>query len=140
MKVGQKIIIPESRSKKTDFNFSWPTEGEVITYFGENINTLINNGLNIRASANNTEVCASGDGKVIFCNYLKGWGKTVILEHNLNFHTIYANLENTLLQEGNLAKKAQVIGKIASGKNGNYILHFEIRKKSIPQDPLMYLN
>jgi hypothetical protein len=29
---------------------------------------------------------------------------------------------------------------VAQGKNKNHILHFEVRKRSVPQDPLIYLN
>ena len=37
------------------------------------------------------------------------------------------------------AKKGQTIAEVASGRDGNYILHFEIRKNYIPQDPLRYI-
>jgi len=139
LRIGQKIFVPylETATKGT---FSWPLRGEVVNFFGESINSTINRGLNIQTEASSKEVKAAAKGKVVFANQLKGWGHTVILEHNGDFYTIYANLEPSLIKEGVVAQEEQVLGQAASGKNGNRILHFEIRKKYIPQNPLRYLN
>ena len=139
LKVGQKIFIPRRRNISSNF-FFWPVEGEIINFFGENINNSINKGLNIKATPGNKEVKAAAEGKVVFASQLKGWGQTIILKHGSAYYTIYANLDNTLVREGTLARKRQVIGAVAAGKDGDYVLHFEIRKKYIPQDPLRYLN
>ena len=137
--VGQKIIIPNSiRISKGTMH--WPVKGEIINFFDETIDNRPNKGINIKVSSNNNLVDASEKGKVVFASELKGWGKTVILKHDQNLYTIYANLDKTLVNEGSLAKRGQSIGKLASRKNGNYILHFEVRKHYIPSDPLMYLN
>jgi len=140
LKAGQKIFIPRSHYTKTTSLFSWPIKGEVINFFGENVDNTVNKGLNIKADSIDRKVNAASEGHVVFCDNLKGWGKTIILKHGLNFYTIYANLDNTTVVEGNFTKKGQVIGRVASGKDGNYILHFEIRKNHIPQDPLRYMN
>ena len=139
LKVGQKIFIPRRRNISSNF-FFWPVEGEIINFFGENINNSINKGLNIKATPASREVKAAAEGKVVFASQLKGWGQTIILKHGSAYYTIYANLNNTLVREGTLARKRQVIGEVAAGKDEDYILHFEIRKKYIPQDPLRYLN
>lgn len=140
LRIGQKIFIPCSYPIKSSFSFFWPLTGEIINFFGEKVDSSINNGINIKANPGNKNVKASAKGKVVFSSCLKGWGKTIVLKHGSNFYTVYANLENTLVKEPDFAAKGQTIGKIASGKNGNHILHFEIRKKYIPQDPLRYLN
>ncbi len=140
LKIGQKIIIPSAYQSKMTSNFIWPVKGEVINFFGENVDNSVNKGLNIKANPGNKTVNASAQGRVVFANDLKGWGKTVILDHGSSFYTIYANLNNTALGEGSFAKKGQPIGEVASERNGNYILHFEIRKNYIPQDPMQYIN
>ncbi len=138
LKVGQKIFIP--RTSQRNKPFIWPVEGRIINFFNENIGNSQNKGLNIKLKSNNKKVKAAAQGKVVFSNYLKGWGKTIILKHRPYFYTIYANLESASLKENSFAKQGQTIGNVTCGKNGNYILHFEIRKKYIPQDPLRYLN
>ena len=139
LKIGQKILVPSS-GRGTSGNFTWPLSGEVINFFGESIDSTVNRGLNIQTGFSSKEVKAAAKGKVVFANQLKGWGHTVILEHGGDFYTIYANLEPSLVKEGVVIQKAQVIGQAASGKNGSHILHFEIRKRYVPQDPLRYLN
>jgi len=139
LKVGQKIFIPRySTAAKGDF--LWPLKGNIVNYFNEFVDSSLNRGVNIQAISTNREVKASSGGKVTFSNPLKGWGKTIILKHSSNLYTIYANLDQASAKEGNNVNKGEVIGMVASGKDGNYILHFEVRKKNIPEDPLKYLN
>ena len=144
IKIGQSIVIPGSRrtmkvtTSRSKTSFSWPTNGEVINYFGENINNLANKGVNIRTNKEE-DVRAAYGGEIVFANYLKGWGDTVIVEHPDRFHTIYANLKSISIKEGKKIRKNDLMGKVAPTSKGNYILHFEIRKQNIPQDPLQYL-
>lgn len=145
LKVGQKIFIPSyhiSRNvtRSRSGNFIWPVEGKVINFFDENVENTANKGLNIKVNPTNKKVMSSSQGKVVFASDLKGWGKTVILQHSLNLYTVYANLNDILTKEGFFVKKGQIIGEVACGKNGNYMLHFEIRKNYLPQNPLSYLN
>ncbi|MBD3264056.1 MAG: peptidoglycan DD-metalloendopeptidase family protein, partial [Candidatus Omnitrophica bacterium] len=85
-------------------------------------------------------VKASAEGKVVFLGYIKGWGETLMIQHTSSLYTIYANLDNVSVKEGSFTKKNDTIASVASGKNGNQILHFEIRKNCIPQNPLKYIN
>ncbi len=139
LKVGQKLFIPRRRTFSKGI-FLWPVNGEVVNFFGESVNNLVNRGLNIKTSSDNRKVSASAQGRVVFSSELKGWGKTIIMKHDSNFYTLYANLDNALIKEGSFAKKGQVIGDVLAGKDGNYVLHFEIRKKYLPEDPIRYLN
>ncbi|MBP7088186.1 MAG: LysM peptidoglycan-binding domain-containing M23 family metallopeptidase [Candidatus Omnitrophica bacterium] len=147
LKVGQRIFIPNYYRPSENFhrtsgsgNFLWPVQGKVINFFAENVENTANKGLNIKVNSSDKKVIASSQGKVVFASDLKGWGKTIILQHSSNLYTIYANLNDILIKEGFFVKKGQTIGEVACGKNSNYILHFEIRKNHLPQNPLSYLN
>jgi len=139
LQVGQKIFIPRYVVIRSE-GFLWPLKGNIVNYFNESVDNSLNRGVNIQAASGNREVKASAGGKVVFSNPLKGWGKTIILKHSSNLYTVYANLEETLVKEGVSAEKRKTIGIVASGKNGSHVLHFEVRKKNIPEDPLRYLN
>lgn len=139
LKVGQKIFIPRYRSTASQ-GFLWPIKGNIVNYFNETVDSSLNRGLNIQATTSNREVKASAQGKVVFSNPLKGWGETIILKHNSNLYTVYANLDQASVKEGSIVSKGKPIGMVASGKNGSYVLHFEVRKRNIPEDPLKYLN
>jgi len=140
LKVGQKILIPQTNKRATRINFSWPTEGKVITYFGDPLGDTINNGLNIKATGSQAMIKAAAQGQIVFSDYLKGWGQTIIIKHPEEFYTVYANLSNALVKEGKSIQNGQPIGKIISGKNTDPVLYFEVRKRYIPQNPLKYLN
>lgn len=139
LKVGQKLVIPfYRRSFSGGADFVWPVNGEIVNFFGEEINDSINNGINIKTNPNES-VRSAADGEVIFCNYLKGWGQTIILEHPNRFYTIYANLATVTTKEGSRINKNVAIGKVAPADKGDYVFHFEIRKNYVPQDPVRYL-
>ncbi len=141
LKVGQKIyLMPQRQRKEGNRAFIWPIKGEVLSFFGETVNSSVNEGLNIKASSNEQEVKAAAKGEVVFASQLKGWGQTVILKHEQNLYTVYANLDNLLVKEGDMAKPGQPLAKVCFGGNGSHILHFEVRKKHLPQNPLDYLN
>jgi len=141
---GQTLLIPKSQysqgleSFRSTGTFIWPVKGQVIGQFGANINGLANDGLNIRTEAGES-VKASGDGEVIFADYLKGWGETIILHHANNYYTIYANLKNILPHQGTQVKKGDSIAQVALSSGREAILHFEIRKNYSPNNPLRYL-
>lgn len=120
-------------------HFIWPIHGEVVGSFGANIDHTSNKGINIKAKPQDT-VVASESGHVAYANYIKGWGKTLILQHPSNFYTVYANLDEIKVKEGFYVKRGDSIGhvaQLASNKEG--VLHFEIRKKHLADNPMRYL-
>ncbi|MCP4653518.1 MAG: LysM peptidoglycan-binding domain-containing M23 family metallopeptidase [Candidatus Omnitrophica bacterium] len=140
LKTGQKLSIPYEYKKTANSPFIWPVKGTVISSFNEVVNGVGNKGLDIKTTSRAT-VKASNNGKVVFCDHLKGWGQTIILQHANSYYTIYANLTGILENEGSSIKKGTVIARVAPSKKNNIgILHFEIRKKYLPQNPLRYLN
>jgi lipoprotein NlpD len=136
LSLGQKLLIPYHQ--RDSRRFIWPMQGDIIHGFGEIVGNSVNKGLNIRSDY--PEVRLSASGRIVFSNYLKGWGNTVIVKHGSDFYTIYANLSRILLKEGVCCRQGQDLGNVAPAKDGSYVLHFEIRKKYVPQDPLRYLN
>ena len=140
LKIGQIIYIPQYRTTKNKKSFIFPVNGEIISFFGENTKNLANNGIGISLNTSNKNVHAALSGKVVFARNLKGWGKAIILKHDYSFYTIYANISITLVEEDNYAKKGDLIGRLASNSNNQPVLHFEIRKNHIPQNPLKYIS
>lgn len=138
LEIGQKIFIPASK-EKTETSFLWPVKGKIIDSFGKNVNNITNKGVNIKI-LDREEVKASAGGSVIFSNLINGWGQTIIIKHPYSLYTVYANLSDILIKKGSYVRKGQTIAKGTSNNiNGDCILHFEIRKKHLPQNPLYYL-
>ena len=91
------------------------------------------------AASNGTEVYATGDGKVILAGREKGYGNCVDIEHGYNYLTRYAHLSEVLVKSGEEVKRGQLIGKVGStGKSTGPHLHYEVRYKDTPQNPINY--
>ncbi len=131
----QSDIRPEIRSLGT---FGWPVRGKIINFFGDNINGIFNNGLNIRTSTNEP-VLASESGRVAFADFIKGWGRIVIIAHPEGFYTVYANLGSINTALGNTVRKGDAIAQVALSGPSAPVLYFEIRKNNQPRNPLRYL-
>ena len=120
LKSGHKLLIPARQSKKIN-GFCWPVQGQVVNFFQESVDGLINKGLNIQTGQNDKTARASAPGKVVYSKELKGWGKTVILKHESNIYTIYANLDKSLVKEGRFLSSKDQVGQIACGADGKYV-------------------
>ena len=148
IEVGQLILIPEvgkerfnnyAKGAKSE-SFAWPVRGTVVSYFGSTSNMVKNKGIDIRIQEG-TKVKASRGGKITFASdHLKGYGKTIIINHLDGFETVYAYNKDNLIGVGEHVNKGDIIAKAGkTGRANRPTLHFEIRKKSKPQNPFYYL-
>jgi lipoprotein YgeR len=157
IKVGDKIFIPGARqqlkvkaSPKDNEGvppgitlkkgmFIWPVKGPVTTQFGIN-NGFKNDGIDI-AVASGTQVVASYEGQVVFSSEIKGYGKTIIIQHRDKYATVYANNQTNKVQKGDEVKTGQVIATAGSTGEGSsaHHLHFQIREHNQARNPLFYL-
>lgn len=147
---GQMLFIPSATkpaeaklTTKENYikeDFVWPVKGKVILVFGDRKGTSSNRGIDIQAREG-TIVVASRSGKVIFSDEkVRGYGKTVILNHGEELQTLYAHNSEILVKIGDEVKQFSPIAKVGStGRAKTPYLHFEIRKRHQPQNPFYYL-
>lgn len=91
-----------------------------------------------------TPVRASRLGIVTAARHTCGMGNFVVIQHLGDTKTIYGHLSKIYVKKNQLVRQGQVIGAIGKTGNANHRniqphLHFEVRKKQIPQDPMQYL-
>ncbi len=91
-----------------------------------------------------TSVKASRSGIVIAARKSRGMGNYIIIRHPGNIITIYGHLSNIYVHRHKFVRQGEIIGSVGKTGNANHPniqphLHFEVRKDSIPQDPLEYL-
>ncbi len=118
--------------------FDWPIQGSVTSTFGPRWGRM-HQGIDIGVETG-TKVKASASGKVVFADDMGGYGKLVVVEHKEDYFTAYAHNSKIKVKEGNKVKKGSIIA--LSGNTGSSTgphVHFEIRKGSLPQNPLPYL-
>ncbi len=128
-----------SLPKPRELEFSWPLRGTITTYFGLNTDRR-HDGLDIAAPAG-TLIKAAAPGKVVFSDWGPGgYGKMVILSHPGGFHTIYAHNRENLVRRGEEVAEGEPVARVGrTGRASGPHLHFEIRLRTIPKDPLFFL-
>lgn len=83
-----------------------------------------------------TPVKAVASGLVVMAARLEGFGKTVIIDHGQEYHSIYAHLDELDVKVGKKVGRGSLVGK--SGDTGSFEgakLYFELRKDGTPIDP-----
>lgn len=122
----------------------WPVEGKVVSYFGRQkhptFDTFVNKkGIEIQAREG-SPIRSVSSGKVVYADWLKGYGLVVIVDHTNGFYSLYAHASKLLVAEGNSVTNGQVIGETGeTGVTEEDILYFELRKGTTPIDPLKWL-
>ncbi|MEO0094335.1 MAG: M23 family metallopeptidase [candidate division WOR-3 bacterium] len=118
---------------------------EISSGFGYRIDPFekdvrMHEGLDLTASKG-TPVYATADGIVSFADWNMGYGYVVDIEHGYGFVTRYAHLSKILVQEGELVKRGQIIGRV--GGTGRAIcphLHYEVIVAGIKVNPINYID
>lgn len=91
------------------------------------------------AAKNGTPVFATGDGVVTEAERKSGYGNCIDISHGYNYTTRYAHLSEILVSAGQNVKRGDLIGKVGStGKSTGPHLHYEVRFKDEPQNPVNY--
>jgi murein DD-endopeptidase MepM/ murein hydrolase activator NlpD len=83
------------------------------------------------------EIIAANRGEVIFVGDLGIYGQTVILDHGLGLHTLYAHLSQILVNTGDMLEKGQVLGRSGmTGLAAGDHLHYEVLVSGVPVNPV----
>lgn len=116
--------------------FIWPVRGKVVRTFGKIKNDFLF-GLDIQADGK--EVVSSLEGVVVVAGVIRGYGNTIIIEHDGDFCSLYARNLKILVKEGQEVKKNTVIARIEPGRDSGEATHFELFYRGKPVNPLYYL-
>ena len=115
--------------------WAWPTEGTMLARFDSGTSK----GVDIGGAIGQT-IRAAAAGKVVYQGSgLRGYGRLIIIKHNADFLSAYAHCEATYVKEGDVVKSGQKIAHMGSTGTDRVKLHFEIRRRGVPVDPLQYL-
>lgn len=82
---------------------------------------------------------ATADGTVSRASWQSGLGYSVEIDHGYHYKTLYAHLSQISVRQGQKVKRGQKIGEMgSSGKSISTHLHYEVRFKGEPQNPVNY--
>ena len=100
---------------------------------------LPHNGIDF-GSGRGTTVFAADNGMVILSEYSNSFGNYIVIKHTESQSSVYAHLQNSVIKNGDIVKKGQVIGYIGStGRSTGPHLHYEVRINGTPVNPKDYL-
>lgn len=84
-------------------------------------------------------VFATADGEVVFAGWKGGYGNCIDISHGYNYLTRYGHLSKLNVRQGQHVVRGDKIGEIGStGKSTGPHLHYEVRYKDEPQNPVNY--
>lgn len=134
----EKVVDYAESTKES--SFIWPVKGKVLSFYGSHKDGVKNKGIDIKAR-HGEAVIASRSGKVSFSDEnMKGFGKTIIIDHADAYSTVYAYNSQILVKVGQYVRQGTVIAKAGqSGRAPSARLHFEIRKQHKSQNPFYFL-
>jgi len=126
---------------KSAGTLAWPVKGKLLAHYGSprNLGKLTWQGIMIAASLGDN-VVASAAGRVVFADWLRGFGLLLIIDHGDQYMTLYGNNESLLKQVGDEVRTGDLIAQ--SGENDvrqQAGLYFEIRYKGSPTNPMKWL-
>ena len=119
----------------------WPVDGAVSNHFGDTIGNsgIQANGIRIRADKG-TPVSAVHYGRVVFANWLRGFGLMIIIDHGNGFMSLYGNNDTLSRSAGEWVRAGETIARAGnSGGRSKTGLYFEIRRNGQPENPEAWL-
>lgn len=91
------------------------------------------------SAAVGTPVYATGDGVVTAAGWNSGYGNSIDINHGYDYLTRFAHLSKIYVKKGQEVKRGDLIGLVGStGKSTGPHLHYEVRYKNTPQNPVHY--
>jgi len=139
--------IPEPRGADSSYSglkrgLRLPIKGELANRFGAQRSDGGPSwkGLFIRSPAGQ-DVRAVAAGRVVFADWLRGFGNLLIIDHGKSYLTIYGNNESVLKQVGDTVSTGDTVATVgASGGNMESGLYFEIRHEGKAFDPMRWVS
>jgi len=118
-----------------------PVRGELAVRYGtpQHAASPSPKGVFFRA-AEGDEVHAVAAGRVVFAEWLRGYGNLLIVDHGDDYLSIYGNNESVLRRVGDAVHAGEAVATVgASGGNESSGLYFELRHQGRPFDPVPWL-
>lgn len=126
--------LPQLKGK-----LSWPVDGRLVRAFGNTDSGISYDGMLIAAQAGR-EVRAVHRGRVVFSDWLRGYGLLLIIDHGGGYMSLYGHNQRLLKEPGAWVDAGDAVATV--GNSGGYTepsLYFAVRFNGKPTDPARWL-
>ncbi len=144
-KAKAEVFIPAGKGFGTfRGKLAFPVEGRILSTFGKNENPKFNTftvqkGIEIEAAIG-AEIRAVYDGRVLYSDWFKGYGKILIIDHGEGYYTLSGHASALLKNVGEEVRGGEGVALVGdTGSLKGSCLYFEIRQRGKPLDPLEWL-
>lgn len=137
--------VPEAIDDKSVFaslrgKLPWPAHGAISAHYGTSrkLGTSKWQGVLI-AAAEGQEVRAISKGRVVFSDWMRGFGLLLIIDHGDGYMSLYGQNQNLRKSTGDWVNGGDVIATVGdSGGQMSPGLYFEIRRGGAPINPAQW--
>nr|WP_298376840.1 peptidoglycan DD-metalloendopeptidase family protein [uncultured Halomonas sp.] len=129
---------PSTAIADTKGTLPWPVQGKILSAFGdgEGVNR---NGLVI-AAAEGTVIKAIHPGRVVFADWMRGFGNLLILDHGDDIMSLYAHVQRFDVTLGEQVGRNDTIAAVGNtGGRPRTALYFEVRRGGKPINPRQWI-
>jgi lipoprotein NlpD len=134
---ANRVTVSQSRVSQS-IEWQWPVKSKVLQEFTGVYGR--SQGIDL-AGFKGRSVYASASGLVVYSGTgVRGYGKLVIIKHSEEYLSAYAYLSECFVHVGEWVKAGQRIAAMGLDNYGQVRLHFELRQKGKPVNPLRYLH
>ncbi|HYA19391.1 MAG TPA: M23 family metallopeptidase [Burkholderiales bacterium] len=131
----KKKLVPSVPPVNTGWfssNFGW----RIDPFTGQN---AFHEGVDFMAETGRPVVAAAG-GVVVYSDNHPEYGNMIEIDHGNGLTTRYAHLSKRLVKVGDVVLRGLKIGEVGNtGRSTGPHLHFEVRYKGAPQNPVRFL-
>ena len=144
-------LLAELRRRSVDLDGSafvaskqklpWPLQGRLTHGFGQSRadGRLSWHGI-VLAATEGTPITAVFRGRVVFADWLRGFGLLTIVDHGSGYMTLYGHADILLKAVGDWVESGELIARAGrSGGQRTSGLYFEVRQKGAARDPVGWL-
>ncbi|WP_340163042.1 peptidoglycan DD-metalloendopeptidase family protein [Vreelandella populi] len=125
---------PSTAIDQTRGDLPWPVQGSVTSTFGSG-DGVSRNGILIEAREG-TPVTAVHGGRVVFADWMRGFGNLLIVDHGDQIMTLHAHLQHFSVAAGEAIASGDTLGAVGNtGGRNRPALYFEVRRNGDPIDP-----
>ncbi|WP_194756118.1 murein hydrolase activator EnvC family protein [Aliidiomarina indica] len=119
---------------------SWPVQGNIRYNFGDQRSGQVRWRGVVLAAEPETEVKAIADGRVLYSDWLRGYGMVVVIDHGEGDMSLYGYNQALLKNVGEGVRRGETIALVGqSGGQREPGLYFEIRQQGNPVNPRPYI-
>ena len=120
---------------------NWPVRGKLTASYGSKRSEYLRWQGWLVSAKEGANIQSVHHGRVVFSDYLRGFGLLVIIDHGDGYMTLYAHNNELLRETGDWVQSGEIVAR--AGNTGGLIhtaLYFEVRENGKPVNPRIWLS